>query len=467
MNPSNPIQSAGVVLTRGEGDTFEVFWARRPSSAGFLGGFFSYFVGKVEASDVGNTLELPDDKPCGLDRSFYAAALRELGEESGLELDARHLVHLGGWRTPSWLDGDYYTEFFWRHLSAEECAALDVERLAERVDPHEIDLAEWVRPEDALERWRTGRARMTTPLVAILDILAHTPADERAGALGRLGERVDRDAPMEIVGGIRILPLRTLTLPPATHTNCYVVGGDEVVIVDPGTDDADELDLLFAGLDALIAQGTRPKAVVLTHHHRDHVGGVAAVCERYGVPAWAHRQTALRVDGVEIARELADGDEIDLGADTLTCLHTPGHAPGHLCLQHPKTDSVIAGDLVASKGTIVIDPPDGHVGRYLDSLQRILDLDARTLFPAHGWAITDPDKVLGYYIAHRREREQAVLEALRRADQHVTPLDLVPEVYDDVPQHVWPLAARSLLAHLVHLVERDLAETDGERFQAL
>lgn len=473
-NSTDTTQSAGVVLTRDRGGELEVFWARRPASKPFMGGFFSYFVGKVEPGDVGAPIEAPGESaggspnwPCGLDRSFCAAALRELREESGLELDARELVHLGGWRTPSWLDADYYTEFFWRHLSQEEGDRLDVDRLAERVDPDEIDLAEWIRPADALERWRTGRARMTTPLVAILEIFANTPADERRSALDARRKQTDRDAPIEVVGGVRVLPLETATLPPATHTNCYLVGGADFVVVDPGSGDRGQLDLLEAAVDRLVGAGKRLEAVVLTHHHPDHVGGLAALVERYDVPVWAHHETALRLDGVDVVRELADGERLELGEQTLVCLHTPGHAPGHLCLHHDSTDSVLVGDLVASKGTIVIDPPDGHVGSYLASLERVRDLEARTLFPAHGWAIVEPNELLSYYIAHRNEREQAVLDALRGAGRPATPLDLVPEVYDDVPKHVWPLAARSLLAHLVHLDERGLADTDGERFWAV
>jgi glyoxylase-like metal-dependent hydrolase (beta-lactamase superfamily II)/8-oxo-dGTP pyrophosphatase MutT (NUDIX family) len=465
MPHSGPSTTAGVVLTRGEGDQFELFWARRPDSAGFLGGFYSYFVGRLESVDADTPLDLDEDE-LRVDHAFYAAALRELHEESGLESQASRLVHLGGWPTPSWLDEDFYTEFFWLHLSDEACARLDVDKLPKRVDRDEIAFSEWIRPQDAIERWSTGRALMTTPLVAIVDILANTPADQREGSLDRRWQQHQLDAPMELVGGLRILPLETITIPPATHTNCFIVGDEAFVVVDPGSADDDELELLFDAIDELVSQGRRFEAVVLTHHHPDHISGVEAVVARYEQPVWAHHEAAMRLD-FPVDRELEDGESIALGDDTLTCLHTPGHAPGHLCLFHERTGSILVGDLVASKGTIVINPPEGHVGDYMESLRRIRDLEPRTLFPAHGWAITSPRERLDFYIDHRKQRERSILEALRRADTPATPIDLVPEVYDDVPKHVWPLAARSLLAHLVHLVEEDFAETDGEAFWAV
>jgi glyoxylase-like metal-dependent hydrolase (beta-lactamase superfamily II)/8-oxo-dGTP pyrophosphatase MutT (NUDIX family) len=458
-----PIKTAGVVLTRGRDDSFQVYWAQRPESAGFLGGFYSYFIGSLEAVDQNTPLDRDDDI-LAVDRAYYAAALRELHEEAGLEFEASRLVLLGGWRTPSWLDADFHTEFFWLHLNDEECVQLDIDNLPERVDRKEVARSEWIRPAAAIERWATGQALMTTPLVAILNIFANTSEDQRAGALDRCRANQRADAPMEVAGGLRVLPLETVTLPPATHTNCFLVGEEAFVVIDPGSADDAELDVLFEAIDDLVGQGRCFEAVVLTHHHRDHISGVAAVVGRYGKPVWAHHETAIRLDDLSIERELEDGEFIELDQDTLTCLHTPGHAPGHLCLFHERTNSVIVGDLIASKGTIVIDPPDGHVGDYMQSLRRIRDLEARTLFPAHGWAVTTPGERLDFYIEHRWARERSTLEALRGADSPATPMDLVPEVYDDVPKHVWPMAARSLLAHLIHLVEQNIAHTDGTVF---
>ena len=502
--------TAGVVLTRGAGDDFQVFWAERPSSREFLGGFYSYAVGRVEPPDADAPLDVSADSLEPPAR-FYACALRELFEEFGilalrdaliapwttpsgplgswktyrrelregihhlasdftaadLTLAASRLHHLGSWTTPSWLARGFHTEFFGLHLSDEESQHLEADRLDECVDPHEVQHAEWIRPEDALERWSTGRALLTTPIRAIIEGLHHTGPAPKTALLEQTAGLPGPNGPMEVAGGIRVLPLDTQTLPPATQTNCYVLGRRRLVVVDPGSTDRSQQGLLDASLDQMLDAGQRLEAIILTHHHRDHVGGAKTLQQSFSIPVWAHEETAARVGGVDVERHLSDGESITLGGgDAWTCLHTPGHAPGHLCLYNERTDSLVAGDLVASEGTIVIDPPEGHMGQYIESLERIESLGVRTLFPAHGWAITNPPKRQRYYIEHRHHRERQVLQALEEAGS-ATPIDLVPLVYDEVPKHVWPLAARSLLAHLVHLVEEDRAETDGQEFWAV
>lgn len=276
----------------------------------------------------------------------------------------------------------------------------------------------------------------------------------------------------QLAPGIWCLPLKTNTLPPATHTNCYLVGEADFVVIDPGSKDAQERAQLQEVVDAFIAQGRRLQALVLTHHHRDHVDGALALIQAYHTPVWAHRRTAQMLAELTVARELSDEQIIDLGKDSLRCLHTPGHAAGHLCLHHARTNSLLAGDLVASVGTIVINPPDGHMGDYLASLRHVRQMGVAQLLPAHGAPIHDADARLDFYITHRLAREARVLDALRRhcapidapAPMHATPMDLVPEVYDEIPPHIWPLAARSLLAHLLHLQEEGTIQGDGTHF---
>ena len=271
--------------------------------------------------------------------------------------------------------------------------------------------------------------------------------------------------------GIYLVPLKTPTLPPATHTNCLVVGEEELVVVDPGAPDPEDQAPLLDLLDGLRADGRRLRAIVLTHHHPDHTGAATALVARYGLPIWAHRRTTEQLEGEQggelaraVDRLLSDGDTIELGPDSLAVLHTPGHASGHLCLHHARTDAVIAGDLVAAHGTILVNPPDGHMGDYLASLDRIRDLAPRALYPAHGGIITDPVARLQHYIDHRLAREEKVHRALVACGEAATAMDLVPQAYDDAPQAVWPLAARSAQAHLDHLVELGRARRDGARY---
>lgn len=261
------------------------------------------------------------------------------------------------------------------------------------------------------------------------------------------------DTLLPVATGIRVLALRTPTLPPAAHTNSYVVGPDQgpQALIDPGSPYPDQHEILDRAL-AAEAEAGRPLALVLlTHHHGDHVGDAARVARRWGVPIAAHANTTARLRGrVPVSRGLADGETLDEFG--ITCVYTPGHADGHLCFEHG--DASIVGDMVAGLGWILIDPVEGDMAHYLASLQRLLARPANILLPAHGPVITDGPAKLREYIAHRTMREDRVVAALGDARS----LDeLVPEVYADTPKPLWPLAERSLRAHLDKLVREHRA----------
>jgi ribonuclease/clavin/mitogillin len=255
-----------------------------------------------------------------------------------------------------------------------------------------------------------------------------------------------------VAPGIRVLALRTPTLPPAAHTNVYVVGpdtGGPVYVVDPGSPYPDQQELLVEALG-----GQPVAAVLLTHHHGDHVGGAGAL----GAPVWAHANTA-RYLRVPVARELADGEAFD----GITCVFTPGHAVGHLCFEVGGGGVVIAGDMVAGLGTILIDPVEGDMAHYLASLDTLLARGTQQLLPAHGPVITDGPGKLREYIAHRTMREDRIVAHLARGER--TTEELVAAVYADTPRILWPLAERSLRAHLAKLVrERRACEHVPERW---
>jgi glyoxylase-like metal-dependent hydrolase (beta-lactamase superfamily II) len=263
--------------------------------------------------------------------------------------------------------------------------------------------------------------------------------------------------PVPVAPGIRVLALRTPTLPPAAHTNVYLVGPENgsFAVVDPGSPYPDQqavLDEVLTGCDLSM--------ILLTHHHGDHVGGAAALAARRGVPIAAHARTARRLAGrVTIARELADGEVVH----GLRCVHTPGHADGHLCFA--SEHAIIAGDMVAGVGWIVVDPDEGDMTEYLASLQRLLDLPPVVLLPAHGPAIVDGHAKLREYIAHRLMREARVAAALD-AHPEATIDELLPDSYADTPRALWPLARRSLLAHLGKLARDGRALVTDGRWRA-
>lgn len=260
-------------------------------------------------------------------------------------------------------------------------------------------------------------------------------------------------------GDVVALALPTPTLPPATTTNHYVIGRRHALLVDPATPERRGQDAIGNVTMLLQKNGWHFDGLLLTHHHHDHVGAAMALSRQLDLPIWAHAQTAALLDGqVTVHASIADGAVVaqDDDGSQWRALHTPGHAPGHLVLQNDAHLGMIAGDMVAGEGTIVIDPRDGSMAHYLTSLERMSLALPSFLAPAHGALLPDAQSVLHHYRDHRRAREAKVLAALPA--KWTQPYDLLPLAYADVPRWHWPLALRALLAHLIHLQEQGLAE---------
>ena len=261
---------------------------------------------------------------------------------------------------------------------------------------------------------------------------------------------------------LRRLPLRSPTLPPAEHTNLYVIGQRDLLLVDPGTPDERENQRALAVLEELADEGHRVRGILLSHHHFDHTSGLTQLRRHLDVPVYAHAETAKHLHhlGQPVDRLLDEGDVLPFGPEGLQVLHTPGHAAGHLCLLDRASHSLIVGDMVASIGTILIETTDGGDMRlYIESLRRLQDLAqqaALRLWPAHGASVAAGAMLLAAYIHHRAMREEKVMAALSHGTASL--LELVPRAYDDKPDVDPFLAARALLAHLHKLRDEGYAE---------
>jgi ribonuclease/clavin/mitogillin len=319
-----------------------------------------------------------------------------------------------------------------------------------RVVTSEHDIGEWIRPEEAVAKWMEGRILMATPVLHALRCLSGGLADiaNRMKSISWAhGEPISE---IEMRPGIVLVPLRTPTLPPATHTNCYVVGGDEVVVIDPASPYEEEQAILDRVLER-----RNVREIWLTHLHRDHVSGAMHLKKKRGLKIVAHPITARDLIGtVDVDRTFDEGEQLELAGKpgwSLRVIHTPGHARGHVCIFEEKNGALITGDLMAGVGTIVIDPPEGHMATYLESLKRMHDLPVTALFPAHGPVMAGAKERIREYIDHRMLREGKILAAWERG--HHEPADIVREVYTDVAPAMHGLAERSVMAHLEKLRE--------------
>jgi glyoxylase-like metal-dependent hydrolase (beta-lactamase superfamily II)/8-oxo-dGTP pyrophosphatase MutT (NUDIX family) len=489
-----------VVLIREDG---RVLWVRRGDQLKFAGGFYAFPGGAVDLQDTavptdGGEALGAAETPC------VVAAARELFEETGvlavpggqnvpdaerkavrealvrrpapgekavsfgdflskhvLRIDARWFSPAGRWVTPPALPIRYDARFYLVDLPPGEIA---------EVWPGELADGEWIEPEEALRRWEAGTALLHPPAWHTLKSLAWAHGRPR-DALPLLShpEKAPWKLPIrehvveriEFQRGLIMVPLRTPTLPPATHTNCLLVGDAELWVVDPGSPWAEEQAILRQTLDKLAEEGRKAVGVLLTHHHPDHTGGA----EVLGLPIAATRETASRLD-FKVDRTLEDGDRFEVGPRGWRALHLPGHTRGHLCLIEEGSGAVVAGDLVAGVGTVIIDPPEGDMKDYLSSLDRLLEQGPGSIYPAHGPVVPDGAARLQEYRAHRLEREERVLTSLRQAKGPATPAQLVPGAYPDVKAQLYPLAERSLLAHLYKLVREGRATENDGRFSA-
>ncbi len=368
---------------------------------------------------------------------------------SGLALDLSPLVYGGRWLTPPLGPVRFDNRFFLLEWPAERA-------LQPRPAAGEIDHAEWVDPAAAVARWQRGEVLTAPPILHLLRVLAE---DGPEAGLSRMRSPEEANLgpyrKVEFRPGVVLFPQAAPTLPPASHTNAYLLGFGEAILVDPGSPFPREIDRLREALAAAAERlGRRVVAIWLTHHHPDHVGGVEALRRALGVPVLAHGATAarLRERGIEVDGLLADGERVVLAGEPpmpIAVVHTPGHTRGHLSFFDETFGSLIAGDLVAGFGTIVIDPPEGNMDDYLASLRRARALAPRTLFPGHGPTLLDAVGKLDEIADHRIWREGRIREAweagLRR------PAEMLETVYDDAPRAAWPLAERQILAHLERL----------------
>jgi len=253
--------------------------------------------------------------------------------------------------------------------------------------------------------------------------------------------------PTSLVGRVLGLNPGMMTGP---GTNTYLIGRRDPILLDTGAGVPDYLPLFERYMDE--RGWSQPSRVVLTHRHRDHLGGVDQLRGRYRglrVGKMVYKDAGLPED----IEHLRDGDVIEGDGVTLVALHTPGHASDHLCYYLPQEKAVFTGDVVLGGSTTVIPAEDGDLLDYLNSLKRLQGLDVQRIYPAHGPVIEDAQGKLAEYIEHRLLRERQILDAL--GDGLRTIPVMVERIYKDVPTNLHPVAAQSVASHLKKLAREN------------
>ena len=277
-------------------------------------------------------------------------------------------------------------------------------------------------------------------------------------------------------------------------TGTYIVGaGNEVAVIDPGPEREAHHEALLTALD-----GLRVSHIFVTHTHRDHsplarrlsavTGAPIVGCGPHGetraddpddvidfgplddddadaasTPGPAESEEEARDGGVDTEHlpdtQLHDGDVVTGDGWTLEAVHTPGHTSNHLCFAWREASALFTGDHVMGWSTSVIGPPDGDMGAYLESLEKLLERDDEVYWPTHGNPIREPHTYVRGLIEHRRERERQVVESLQTGVDQIE--QLVRARYQHVSKRLWPAAARSIHAHLLDLAERGVVASSS------
>jgi glyoxylase-like metal-dependent hydrolase (beta-lactamase superfamily II) len=265
----------------------------------------------------------------------------------------------------------------------------------------------------------------------------------------------------ELDAGVRRIVAPNPSVMTGPGTNTYLIGTSAVAVIDPGPAIPQHIEnIIKTSADSV-------RWILATHTHPDHSPGVVSLAERTGAevlgipaPDGPSQDKSFRP-----TRVLADGDALETDDFRLDAVHTPGHASNHLCFRHEGLNWLFTGDHVIDGSTVVINPPDGNMKHYIESLEKCKSLRCDALAPGHGDVINDPIRAIDWIIDHRLEREAKVLAAIKD-NPGLTTRELVPHVYTDIDPKLHGLAGRSLLAHLLKMEADGTATQLDEQWRA-
>lgn len=478
-----------------------------PAASRMLGldrGGLAYLMAAVrEAFEEAGLLlaDPPDGGPLAAHPGLDLPALRQrlcageldmvtLCREYGLRLHTHLMGHLAHWVTPPGPPRRYDTRFLVAPAPEGQQAGHDGRETIDHV---------WITPAEALRRNREGAFPLGPPTIRTLRTLVGFDDVAAALAHGRSGPRPvhrpvtagGRDGPRPIEPGepayaeaaklaaervdspaYELLPgvtthlsrrIRRIVAPnpgvmTGPGTNTYLVGaGDDLAVIDPGPE-------IASHIEAIAATGGRIRWILTTHTHRDHSPASRALSARTGATVIGMPAPPAESHDTDFAptQVPAGGDRLAIDPETtLRVIHTPGHASNHLCYFLEEEGILFSGDHIMQGSTVVISPPDGHMGQYLASLERLHHEDIRYIAPGHGFLMDEAHRVIDRIVSHRLARESKVVECLSRL-AGAAEAQLLDCVYDDVPRAMHPVARRSLQAHLIKLRDEGRAVEQAE-----
>ena len=445
---SRIVDAVTAVLLCGE----EMLVTRRQPFLKAFPGFHAFPGGKVDVEDAqGPTLP---ELCSGHDPRLLRALLRELQEELDFDVAAamasgqvRSLRHLGVALTPPPAPLRFNTHFF----------AIELSHKPElRCDTQELASIEWATPQEGYQRYEDGRILRAPPSLAVTRALAESLAAVTIPGL-HFEERPDYGLPLvEMQRGVRQILVRSNTIPPAQHTNAFLLGDSQShrILVDPSPADDAEMERL---LDLVGHYGIHE--IFLTHHHPDHRERANVMARRLNVPMGMSSDTQNRIfqktggryfEDLPAVNTYREGDVVCRWLGHAVRVHeVPGHDEGQLALMPDNHAWCIVSDLIQGLGTVVIAKPEGNMGKYFESLRRVVAYEPYAIYPSHGMALGTAYR-LQETLTHRELREKQVL-ALHHAGKSIT--EMLPLIYADVDPRLLPLAQMNIESHLDKLRE--------------
>ena len=496
-----PRPSASVILSRERQRGHEILLGHRVSELPAFPDVWSFPGGAISRVDRAVAESHPEWLQDRHDRVSVFALLREMVEELGVVPDGK-----GGL---SEVNEDIRAEVCadkanWRSLMESgvlTCEEFHCEVITDRTTPpqaparfhnlffhvptgdpgvtptfppgrSEFDEFRWWRPIDLISSWEANEIRLPPPIVTLARDLVE--AIESEGDLQSACDALAADPPtgrhrFEYGPGVECVLIPTDTLPPATHTNCFILGerGGERVIVDPAAKDEEGFEELAFKVQEIFDDGSSITATIFTHRHPDHIGDLQRISEIYQAPIWASAETLAAIPPCNSDRVLKEGDSFILdgpsGGISWDVIESPGHCPGQICLVGES--GIVSADNCTLVGTILVPSGEGDMGAYISGLERIRALNPKVLFPGHGPLIANPKRLLTQYIEHRKTRHERVLNAVREGNSEL--LSITKIVYADTPDAHPILAQDQVLSHLKELIRSGQVEVRGNSYHSI